>query len=152
MKLTKEALKQLIKEEIEKTGVASGKVTPKTQGSLTAQAIEKTKQAFRDGDTCFEGHFPELPILPGVLAIEAFAQTAMAVFLAEHANGEAPNKLGLLLKVNEMAFSEKIVPGRTVEFAIKVDRQVGPFAFVDCKATGEGKKFAIGKIALKIGN
>tara|TARA_B100001094_G_scaffold226224_1_gene220595 strand:+ start:1620 stop:1910 length:291 start_codon:yes stop_codon:yes gene_type:complete len=51
MKLTKEALKQLIKEEIEKTGVASGKVTPKTQGSLTAQAIEKTKQAFRDGDT-----------------------------------------------------------------------------------------------------
>jgi 3-hydroxyacyl-[acyl-carrier-protein] dehydratase len=109
-------------------------------------------RAFRDGDTCFEGHFPELPILPGVLAIEAFAQTAMAVFLAEHANGEAPNKLGLLLKVNEMAFSEKIVPGRTVEFAIKVDRQVGPFAFVDCKATGEGKKFAIGKITLKIGN
>ena len=52
MKLTKETLKQLIKEEIGKVrGVASGPVTPETQGNLTTQAIEKAKQAFKDGDT-----------------------------------------------------------------------------------------------------
>ena len=107
---------------------------------------------FREGDSCFEGHFPGVPILPGVLTIEAFAQTAMAVFLAEVAAGDSPGKLGLLGKVNEMAFYETIVPGRKVGFSIKVDRQVGPFAFVSCEARGEGIKFALGKITLKIGN
>ncbi|MGY8687952.1 MAG: 3-hydroxyacyl-ACP dehydratase FabZ family protein, partial [Verrucomicrobiales bacterium] len=75
---------------------------------------------FKEGDPCFEGHFPGMPILPGVLVIEAFAQTAMAVFLAEVAGDDAESRLGLLLKVNEMAFSEKIVPGRKVGFSIKV--------------------------------
>ena len=104
------------------------------------------------GEQVFEGHFPGHPILPGVLTIEAFAQTAMAVFLAEDAAGDGPAKLGFLGKVNEMAFFEKIVPGRKVGFSIKVDRQVGPFAFVSCKASEEGVKFAFGQITLKIGN
>mgnify|MGYP002632429155 CR=1 FL=1 len=107
---------------------------------------------FKEGDSFFEGHFPGLPILPGVLTIEAFAQTAMAVFLAEDVAGDGPAKLGFLGKVNEMAFFEKIVPGRKVGFSIKVDRQVGPFAFVSCKASEEGVKFAFGQITLKIGN
>ena len=107
---------------------------------------------FKEGDPCFEGHFPGMPILPGVLVIEAFAQTAMAVFLAEVAGDDAESRLGLLLKVNEMAFSEKIVPGRKVGFSIKVDRHVGPFSFVSCEASEDGIKFAKGQITLKIGN
>ena len=52
MKLTKEALKQLIKEEIEEAkGVANGTVTDETQGNLLAQAIEKVKDGLRAGDS-----------------------------------------------------------------------------------------------------
>lgn len=107
---------------------------------------------FRAEDPCFEGHFPGQPIVPGVLLIEAFAQTAMAVFLAEHVDGDPPEKLGLLAKVNEMTFTEQVVPGHTVRFSIVVDRHVGPFAFVSCEATEEGTQLVRGKLTLKIGN
>ncbi len=107
---------------------------------------------FKADDACFEGHFPGQPIVPGVLLVEAFAQTAMAVFLAEHAKGNSPEKLGLLAKVNEMTFTEQVVPGRAVSFSIHVDRHVGPFAFVNCKACENGTQFVRGKLTLKIGD
>jgi 3-hydroxymyristoyl/3-hydroxydecanoyl-(acyl carrier protein) dehydratase len=75
----------------------------------------------------------------------------MAVFLAGHAEEKPVGKLGLLAKVNEMTFSELIVPGRKVRFRINVDRHVGPFAFVSCEASEGDEKFAFGKLTLKIG-
>lgn len=119
-------------------------VTPRVSGTGV--------RAFKAEDPCFEGHFPGLPILPGVLAVEAFAQTAMAVFLADQVEPPAGGTLGLLAKINEIAFSNMIVPGDTVRFSIKVERHVGPFAFVSCEATDSEKKFATGKLTLKIGN
>ena len=107
---------------------------------------------FNAEDTFFQGHFPGTPILPGVYVIEAFAQTAMIVSLATASNdGRKNGQLGLLAKVNEMSFTEKIVPGLKVKFSVTVDRRVGPFLFVSCKATGEQRALANGKLTLKIG-
>ena len=112
----------------------------------------KGVKRFREGDPCFAGHFPGMPILPGVLAIEALAQTALAVFLAENLPDGRPQAMGLLGKVNEMAFLQKIVPGDEVEFAIEVERTVGPFAFVTGEATAGGKTCVTGRLTLKIGS
>jgi 3-hydroxyacyl-[acyl-carrier-protein] dehydratase len=111
----------------------------------------KGVKLFLKDDPCFAGHFPGMPILPGVLAIEALAQTAAAIFLAENPRAGRPQAIGLLGKVNEMAFLQRILPGDEIEFAIEVERTVGPFAFVRCEATAGGKQCVRGRLTLKMG-
>ena len=104
---------------------------------------------FKEGDANFEGHFPGEPILPGVLTIETFAQTALVVsVVGEAENGGAAS--GRLAKVNEMAFLEPILPGMKVNFAVEIERRVGTFVFVDCIATSGDLKIASGKLTLKL--
>jgi 3-hydroxyacyl-[acyl-carrier-protein] dehydratase len=110
----------------------------------------KGVKRFVEGDACFAGHFPGRPILPGVLAIEALAQTAAAVFLSDHLGAGRPQSFGLLGKVNEMAFLQPIVPGDEIEFAVEVERTVGSFAFVKGEATAGGKPCVRGRLTLKI--
>jgi 3-hydroxyacyl-[acyl-carrier-protein] dehydratase len=107
---------------------------------------------FLEDDPSFAGHFPGMPILPGVLAIEAIAQTAAAVVLVRDVDDLGVPTLGLLGKVSEMNFFDRIVPGDEVEFTIKIDRTVGPFAFVSGEATVKGKKCVAGKLTLKMGD
>ena len=56
----------------------------------------------------FQGHFPEYPIMPGVLIVEALAQTAgLAVAVIEENKG----KLGVFAGIEEMKFKNQVVPG-----------------------------------------
>jgi 3-hydroxyacyl-[acyl-carrier-protein] dehydratase len=67
----------------------------------------------------FQGHFPEQAVMPGVLLIEAMAQTAAALVmytLGEEAHG----KLVYFMTVDEARFRKPVVPGDTVR--IKVQR------------------------------
>ena len=75
------------------------------------------KRLFRAGDACFQGHFPWRPMLPGALTIEAMAQTALVVMLAEYheelaAGPDLP--LGYLARVNDMSFHRPIEPGQEI--------------------------------------
>ena len=56
----------------------------------------------------FQGHFPEYPIMPGVLIVEALAQTAgLAVAVIEENKG----KLGVFAGIEELKFKNQVVPG-----------------------------------------
>jgi len=105
---------------------------------------------FLESDPWFAGHFPGRPVLPGIFAIEALAQTAAVVLLAEQPIARQPQGIGLLGKVNEMAFLQPIVPGDEIQFAIEVERIVGPFAFINGEATAGGKTYASGRLTFKI--
>jgi UDP-3-O-[3-hydroxymyristoyl] N-acetylglucosamine deacetylase/3-hydroxyacyl-[acyl-carrier-protein] dehydratase len=62
----------------------------------------------------FIGHFPEEPVMPGVLLIEAMAQTGGMFSLA---NVEDPeNYATLFIKIEQVKFRHKVVPGDTVIF------------------------------------
>src|SRR5688572_1671709 len=65
---------------------------------------------FGQDDPCFRGHFPGKPILPGIFAIEALAQTGAIILLAARANEFSVAPFGLLGNVKEMIFRERIVP------------------------------------------
>ena len=106
-------------------------------------------KCFSKDDPCFAGHFPGFPILPGALAIEAMAQTAAAVFLAQQDPGSSG--LGMLGKVNEMTFFARIVPEDEARFVIEVERAVGPFFIVNAKACVDDRTCAAGKLTLKMG-
>ncbi len=58
----------------------------------------------------FQGHFPRQPVMPGVLIIEAMAQTA-AVLVVRTLAGEADGKLVYFMTVDEGRFRRPVVPG-----------------------------------------
>jgi 3-hydroxyacyl-[acyl-carrier-protein] dehydratase len=110
------------------------------------------RRTFRAGDACFAGHFPWRPLLPGVLMIEALAQTALVVLLAEHAGelqGSGPDlPLGYLARVHEMSFQSAIEPGQDVCFEVRVEKRLGQFTVVEGRVTRGGELCAKGRLAV----
>jgi 3-hydroxyacyl-[acyl-carrier-protein] dehydratase len=97
----------------------------------------------------FMGHFPEKPVMPGVLIIEAMAQTC-AVLVVHTMGAEAEGKLVYFMTIDEARFRRPVVPGDALH--IRVDKQqarrnVWKFA---CVATVEGTKVAEAVISAMI--
>jgi len=67
----------------------------------------------------FQGHFPNQPIMPGVLIVEAMAQTACVLFLSKP---EYKDKLALFMAIDGVKFRKQVVPGDVLELRIEVIR------------------------------
>jgi len=72
----------------------------------------------------FQGHFPERPIMPGVLIIESMAQTA-AVVVVETLGPKAEGKLVYFMSVDNARFRRPVVPGDTLMVHVKKERSRG---------------------------
>jgi 3-hydroxyacyl-[acyl-carrier-protein] dehydratase len=66
-----------------------------------------------------QGHFPGLPILPGVLQVEALAQT-MAVYVAKQPG--FGSRLGLFAAIDETRFKRIVVPGDVLRLEVTMDK------------------------------
>lgn len=77
---------------------------------------------FKPGEAIFQGHFPDRPVLPGVLAIEAIAQAAgiLAGRSLEAAPSNIGDKLPCLLNVMEARFRRPVFPGDRLESVVEV--------------------------------
>lgn len=62
------------------------------------------------GEPHFQGHFPQRPIMPGVLIVEAMAQTA-GVLVVHSLGDEAMNKLVYFMTIDDARFRKPVVPG-----------------------------------------
>ena len=71
----------------------------------------------------FEGHFPGHPIMPGVLIIEAMAQTS-AVLVVE-AMGKKENRLVYFMTVDQARFRKPVLPGDRLELTVRKERSRG---------------------------
>lgn len=71
----------------------------------------------------FQGHFPGKPILPGVLIIEAMAQTAAVLVMKS--NGADDNKLVYFMSVEEAKFRKPVVPGDVLKLKVTKDKSRG---------------------------
>src|SRR5699024_4417983 len=79
----------------------------------------------------FQGHFPEHPVMPGVLILEALAQTgAIAVLEMEKNKG----KIGFLAGVVKCRFKREVKPGDQLRLEVEIIRMKGPI--------GQGKGIA----------
>ena len=73
----------------------------------------------------FQGHFPSRPVMPGVLIIEAMAQTA-AVLVVHTLGPQAEGKLVYFMSVDNARFRRPVMPGDQLRLEVKKDRHRGP--------------------------
>jgi 3-hydroxyacyl-[acyl-carrier-protein] dehydratase len=92
----------------------------------------------------FQGHFPSRPVMPGVLLVEAMAQTAGALVL-EH-NSEHAGKLVFFMSIDKAKFRKPVGPGDTVQFHVKLQQKRPPVYKYWAEAFVEGKKVAEAEI------
>jgi 3-hydroxyacyl-[acyl-carrier-protein] dehydratase len=97
----------------------------------------------------FAGHFPGRPTLPGVLMIEAVAQTA-AVMMGSATAGESIGG-ALLGAVNRFRFYKPVVPGTPLRIETIKLTQAGTMAIVEGSITADGEKVAGGELAVVSG-
>lgn len=88
----------------------------------------------------FMGHFPGRPVMPGVLIIEAMAQTAGAICI--HATGSTQPSVVYFMTVDAAKFRKPVVPGDRLELHVKKMKQRGKIWKFSCEAIVDGNKVA----------
>jgi len=94
----------------------------------------------------FNGHFPEQPIMPGVLIVEALAQATG--LLGFRTMGEDPQTemLYILVGIDKVKFKKQVVPGDQLELRAELLRQKGPMWVFKTEARVDGEIAALAEI------
>jgi 3-hydroxyacyl-[acyl-carrier-protein] dehydratase len=101
-------------------------------------------------DPIFAGHFPARPILPGVLLIEAVAQTA-AVMLGSAAPRDGAGtsaRVALLAAVNRFKFLKPVTPGQELRIETKKLTDAGPMAYISGTVWVDDEMVASGELSV----
>lgn len=95
----------------------------------------------------FQGHFPDYPVMPGVLILEALAQVgAIAVLGMEKNKG----KIGFLAGVDKARFKRQVKPGDQLKLEVEITRMKGPIGKGKGIATVDGEVACSAEITFAI--
>lgn len=97
----------------------------------------------------FTGHFPDRPIMPGVLIIEAMAQTAGAITVL-NLKSDTPNVV-YFMTIDKAKFRRPVVPGDQLHLRVKKLKQRGNISKYECVAEVDGMKVAEAEVAAMVG-
>lgn len=96
----------------------------------------------------FKGHFPQQPIMPGVLIVEALAQTGAVAILSQEEN---KGKIAFFGGIDKCRFKRKVVPGDKLRLETKIIKQKGPVGIGEAIATVDGKVAVKAELTFMIG-
>ena len=84
----------------------------------------------------FQGHFPEYPVMPGVLIVESLAQVGAIAMLQKEEN---KGKLGFLAGVDKCRFKRQVKPGDELKLEVEITRLKGAIGKGKGRATVDGE-------------
>lgn len=139
---------QLNKEEIKK-------IIPQREPFLMIDEVEnyipgESAIAYKyvnENEYYFKGHFPENPIMPGVLIVESLAQTGAVAILSMEEN---KGKNALFGGIDKLRFKKQVTPGDVLKLEVKIIKRKGPIGVGEAVATVDGKVAAKGELTFAV--
>ena len=131
-------------------------ILPHRQPFLLIDRVEVTEQgkkatgykAVSYNEPYFAGHFPQEPVMPGVLIMEAMAQVGAVMILSEEEN---KGKIAYFGGINKARFRNKVVPGTMLRMELELVRRKGPVCVGIGKAYDGDRLMAEGELTFMIG-
>lgn len=97
----------------------------------------------------FAGHFPNEPVMPGVLIVEAMAQTGAVAILCQE---EHKGKTAYFAGISSAKFKKKVTPGDVLVIETQIVKVKGPIGVGKAVATVDGKVAAMAELTFAIGS
>lgn len=131
-------------------------ILPHRQPFLLIDTVEElvpgeravAKKCVSYNEPYFAGHFPNEPVMPGVLLIEALAQTGAVAILAMEEN---KGKTAYFAGIQNAKFKQKVVPGDVLILETEIIRQKGPIGVGSAVARVDGKVVCKAELTFAIG-
>nr|WP_296007238.1 3-hydroxyacyl-ACP dehydratase FabZ [uncultured Blautia sp.] len=97
----------------------------------------------------FKGHFPEKPVMPGVLIIEALAQVGAVAILSIPEN---KGKIAFFGGISKCRFKGMVVPGDKLKLETKIIKRKDPLGVGEAVASVDGKVVASAELTFMVGD
>lgn len=131
-------------------------IIPHRQPMLLIDTVEElepgvravAKKCVSAGEPYFAGHFPAEPVMPGVLIVEALAQTGAVAILSEEGN---KGKTAYFAGINGAKFKKKVLPGDILTLETEIIRVKGPIGVGSAKAYVDGKLVCQAELTFAVG-